>query len=87
MISVNNYENIRTSLTWQLNDRGIKHSYTREEWDTFPGWKKRGKTIMKGSKGFDAEIVYPYLKKRNGGKIVNGFFYKRTKLFSIDQVL
>lgn len=74
--------NIRDiDLAWQLNDRGIKHSYTREEWDTFPGWKKRGKTIMKGSKGFDAEIVYPYLKKRNGGKIVNGFFIKEQNYF------
>ena len=74
MISVQNYEISREHLEFQVKQRGETNNFTREDWDTFPGWKKRGRSILKGSRGFSAEIVYPFLKRKNKGKEVNGFF-------------
>ena len=45
MISVNNYEIARNILETQATRRGIDANFKREDWDTFNGWKKRGKNI------------------------------------------
>ena len=87
MISKENFELAKPSLDFQTKERGIKFYSSRECWDTFFGWKKRERRILKGSKGFVVEIVFPYIKKKNGGINVYGFHHKRATLFSIDQTV
>tara|TARA_B100001027_G_C16226153_1_gene312279 strand:- start:504 stop:767 length:264 start_codon:yes stop_codon:yes gene_type:complete len=85
MISQNNYELVKPFLYHQAKDRGWNQNFSRADWDTFSGWKKRGKTIIKGSKGFRAEIVFPYIKSKHNKKIKHGFFRGKTTLFFVNQ--
>lgn len=85
MISKNNFELIKEDLSHQLEDRGLDQRLSREEWDTFLGWKKRGKSIIKGSKGFKSEIIYPYRKIKSAKNNKMNFYTKRTTLFVIEQ--
>ena len=87
MISVNNYEIARNILETQAARRGIDANFKREDWDTFNGWKNRGKNIIKGSKGFNVEIVHPHLLKKNGKKHILGFGYRKTTLFLKTQTI
>lgn len=43
MISQNNYELVKPFLYHQAKDRGWNQNFSRADWDTFSGWKKRGK--------------------------------------------
>jgi len=85
MISQQNFDLVRPFLKYQIKDRGLDVSISRENWDTFNGWKKRGKSICKGSKGFRVELVVPYTTGtiRNRKKV--GFATRRKVLFSSDQ--
>ena len=85
MISKNNFDLIKEDLSYQLKGRGLEVRLSREEWDTFLGWKERGKSILKGSKGFKAEIVVPYVITKFGKKTKNGFYFRKTTLFSVEQ--
>ena len=85
MISQNNYELVKPFLDYQVKERGWNLNFSREDWDTFNGWKKRGKSIIKGNKGFRAEIVFPFIKRKRNKMIKHGFFRGRTTLFSVNQ--
>lgn len=87
MISQQNFDLVRPFLMYQIEDRGLDVSISRESWDTFNGWKKRGKSICKGSKGFKVELVVPYTTGtiRNRKKV--GFATRRKVLFSVDQTI
>ena len=87
MISQQNFDLVRPFLKYQVKDRGLDVSISRENWDTFNGWKKRGKSICKGSKGFRVELVVPYATGtiRNRKKV--GFATRRKVLFSVDQTI
>lgn len=87
MISKYNYEIAETALNAQLRQRGIKGNYSREDWDTFQGWKKRGKFIAKGSRGFQVDIVFPHLISKQGKKELLGFNFRKTNLFLSSQTL
>ena len=62
MISVNNYDIARNILETQAARRGIDANFKREDWDTFNGWKNRGKNIMKGYL-FDKKLTIRSFKK------------------------
>jgi len=87
MISQQNFNLVRPFLKYQIKDRGLNISISRENWDTFNGWKKRGKNICKGSKGFRVELVVPYTasKIKNISKV--GFATRQKVLFSEEQTL
>ena len=84
MISKNNFELARLSLTNQARDRGFVELISRKNWDTFAGWKKRGGNIKSGSKGLKVDIVVPHTDLQKGLKIVKFLTVKKT-LFSINQ--
>ncbi|MDB9830552.1 hypothetical protein OAC68_06940 [Gammaproteobacteria bacterium] len=84
MISKNNFELARLSLTNQARDRGFVESISRKNWDTFAGWKKRGGSIKSGSRGLKVDIVVPHTDMRRGLKIVKFLTVTKT-LFSINQ--
>ena len=84
MISRDNFELARLSLASQAQDRGFKELISRENWDTFAGWKKRGGSIKSGSKGLKVDIVVPHTDLHKGLKIVKFLTVKKT-LFSINQ--
>ena len=84
MISRDNFELARLSLASQAQDRGFKELISRENWDTFAGWKKRGESIKSGSKGLKVDIVVPHTDLQKGLKIVKFLTVKKT-LFSINQ--
>ena len=81
MISQNNYELVKPFLDFQIKERGWDINFSRKDWDTFHGWKKRGKSIKKGSKGFRAEIVFPYIHSKRNNMIKHGFYHGKTTLF------
>jgi len=87
MISQQNFDLVRPFLKYQVKDRGLDVSISRENWDTFNGWKKRGKSICKGSKGFRVELVVPYTTgiTRNRKKV--DFATRRKVLFSVVQTI
>jgi len=84
MISKDNFELARLSLVSQAQDRGFRELISRENWDTFAGWKKRGGSIKSGSKGLKVDIVVPHTDLHKGLKIVKFLTVKKT-LFSINQ--
>ena len=49
MISQNNYELVKPFLDFQIKERGWDINFSRKDWDTFHGWKKRGKSIKTNS--------------------------------------
>ena len=85
MLSTHNFELVRSSLENQIKQRNLNYSLSIKSWDTFPGWKKRGKIISKGSKGFKVDLVVPCENgKKNDQKIIQ--FLTITKvLFSSEQ--
>ena len=87
MISRLNFEIVKPFLEYQIKDRGLNISLSRENWDTFTGWKKRGKRILRGSKGFQVELVIPFRlsKTRDAEKL--GFTRSKKILFSENQTL
>jgi len=87
MISKLNFEIVKPFLAYQVQDRGLNISLSRESWDTFSGWKKRGKRILKGSKGFKVELVIPFRlsKSRNNEKL--SFTRSKKVLFAENQTL
>ena len=85
MISKHNFELVRVILDYQIKERGIYKNHVRRDWDTFSGWKKRGKSIQKGSRGFSVEIIHPYIKSKKNNRTSFGFFYKKTYLFFVNQ--
>ena len=64
MISQHNYEKAQPVLEYEVKKRGWNINLYRRDWDTFSGWKKRGKSIIKGSKGFTVEIIFPYIANK-----------------------
>jgi len=84
MISINNFERARLSLTNKARDRGFRELISRENWDTFAGWKKRGGSIKSGSRGLKVEIVVPHTDLCRGLKIVKFLTVTKT-LFAINQ--
>ena len=84
MISKNNFELARLSLTNQARARGFVESISRKNWDTFAGWKKQGGSIKSGSKGLKVDIVVPHTEMYRGKKIVKFLTVTKT-LFSISQ--
>ena len=87
MISKLNFESVKQSLEYQVKDRGLNVSLSRETWDTFSGWQKRGKRISKGSKGFKVELVVPFRLSKIGDTETLGFSRSRKVLFSENQTL
>ena len=87
MISQQNFDLVRPFLKYQIKDRGLNISISRENWDTFNGWKKRGKSICKGSMGFRVELVVPYTASKIKNKTKVGFATRQKVLFSGDQTL
>jgi len=87
VISKQNFETVKPFLEYQVKDRGLNVSLSRESWDTFSGWKKRGKRISKGSKGFKVELVVPYRLSKMGDIEKLGFTRSRKVLFSENQTL
>ena len=87
MISKLNFESVKQSLEHQVKDRGLNVSLSRETWDTFSGWQKRGKRISKGSKGFKVELVVPFRLSKIGDTETLGFSRSRKVLFSENQTL
>tara|TARA_Y100001970_G_C14177267_1_gene827705 strand:- start:261 stop:533 length:273 start_codon:yes stop_codon:yes gene_type:complete len=85
MISKNNFDLVRLSLGNQAQDRGIKDLISIDKWDTFAGWKKRGRSIKAGSKGFKVEIVVPHSPVKRRGLQMNKFARVQKTLFSISQ--
>lgn len=85
MISQQNFDLVRPFLMYQIKDRGLDVSISRENWDTFNGWKKRGKSICKGSKGFRVELVVPYTTGTIRNRIKIGFATRKKVLFSVHQ--
>lgn len=85
MISENNFELVKTDLVKEIKKRGWDTNIYRQEWDTFYGWKKRGRSIIKGSKGFSVIIVYPSINKINTNRISYNFYHANATLFSIAQ--
>ncbi|MDA9615026.1 hypothetical protein N9S59_04115 [Pseudomonadota bacterium] len=84
MISINNFERARLSLTNKARDRGFGGLISRENWDTFAGWKKRGGSIKSGSKGLKVDIVVPHTDMHRGLKVVKFLTVTKT-LFAINQ--
>ena len=84
MISINNFERARLSLTNKARDRGFEELISRENWDTFAGWKKRGGRIKSGSRGLKVDIVVPHTDLYQGLKIVKFLTVTKT-LFAINQ--
>ena len=87
MISKQNFETVRPFLEFQVKDRGLNLSLSRESWDTFSGWKKRGRRITKGSKGFRVELVVPFTVNKIGDIEKVGFVTTKKVLFSENQTL
>jgi hypothetical protein len=85
MISQNNYDLVKPFLDYEVKKRGWNCKLFRKDWDTYPGWKKRGKSIKKGSRGFRAEIVFPYIQNKRRGMIQHSFYHGKTTLFSSNQ--
>ena len=85
MISKNNFDLARSSLGNQAKDRGIKDLISRDNWDTFAGWNKRGRSIKAGSKGFKVEIVVPHSPVMRRGLQRDQFARVQKTLFSISQ--
>ena len=87
MISQVNFELARPTLEHQVKERGRNFPIARENWDTYIGWKQRGRDIHYGSKGFRVELVVPYLKDKRGPKLNTGFVRRKKILFSINQTV
>ena len=87
MISQQNFDLVRPFLMYQIKDRGLDVGISRENWDTFNGWKKRGKSICKGSKGFRVELVVPYTTGTIKNRKKVGFATRKKVLFSVDQTI
>ena len=85
MISKSNFNLARSSLGNQAKDRGIKDLISRDNWDTFAGWKKRGRSIQAGSKGFKVEIVVPHSALKRRGLQSVEFARVHKTLFSLSQ--
>ena len=85
MISQQNYEKAQPVLEYEVKKRGWNINLYRRDWDTFSGWKKRGKSIIKGSKGFTVEIIFPYITNKTIKKTKHGFYHGKAKLFSKNQ--
>ena len=85
MISKLNFDLAKPLLEHQLKERDEKAPLTRDKWDTFIGWKERGKKINYGSKGYRVEIVVPFNKGNRGKKFFTGFTLSNKVLFSEDQ--
>ena len=85
MISKNNFDLARSSLGNQAKYRGIKDLISRDNWDTFAGWKKRGRSIKSGSKGFKVQIVIPYSLSKKGAFLSPDFATVQKTLFSKSQ--
>lgn len=85
MISRNNFELARLSLSNQAKDRGLSDLISRDNWDTFSGWKKRGRGIISGSKGFKVSIVIPHSLSKKGAFLSPEFATVQKTLFSISQ--
>ncbi len=85
MLSTHNFELVKPNLKNQIQQRNLDYSLSLKSWDTYPGWRRRGKTIFKGSKGFKVDLVVPYEKgKKNKQKIIS-FITVRKTLFSLEQ--
>ena len=85
MISKLNFDTAKPMLIYQLKKRGENSQLTIDKWDTFNGWKKRGRSIRAGSKGYRVEMVVPFIKGYEGTKKITGFSYRQKVLFSEDQ--
>ncbi|MDC0030082.1 hypothetical protein OAJ15_03250 [Pseudomonadota bacterium] len=85
MISKNNFDLARSSLGNQAKYRGIKDLISRDNWDTFAGWKKRGRSIKSGSKGFKVQIVIPHSLSKKGAFLSPEFATVQKTLFSKSQ--
>ena len=75
---------IKSYLKQQVDNRAVNYAMSRESWDTFPGWKRRGKNISKGSEGFKVELVVPIVAKENKKEKIE-FVTTRRTLFNIKQ--
>lgn len=85
MISKNNFELARLSIRNQARERGFRDLISRNNWDTFAGWKKRGRSIKSGSKGFKVQIVIPYSLSKKGAFLSPEFATVQKTLFSKSQ--
>jgi len=85
MISKLNFYLAMPLLEYQLKERDENTSLSRDKWDTFIGWKDRGKKINCGSKGYRVELVIPFNKGNIGKKSQTGFMLRNKVLFSEDQ--
>tara|TARA_B100000965_G_scaffold391780_1_gene400256 strand:- start:85 stop:348 length:264 start_codon:yes stop_codon:yes gene_type:complete len=87
MISKENYELARPFLIYQSKERGLEFRDSRNDWDTFIGWKKRGRSILYGSEGFRVDMVVPFLidkikkNKRVGFVTRNKILFNRKQTF------
>ena len=87
MISKENYELARPFLIYQIKERGLKLLDSRKDWDTFSGWKRRGRSILYGSKGFRVDMVVPYSIRKTGKNEKIGFSRRSKILFNRDQTI
>ena len=87
MISRENYELAKPILSYLVKERGLELLDSRNDWDTFLGWKNRGRSILHGSEGFRVDIVVPYLKGKTGNKSNIGFATRKKILFSREQTI
>ena len=86
MISQENYELAKPFLIFQLKERGLKSLDSRKNWDTFPGWKRRGRSILYGSEGFRVDMVVPHLISKTRKSKKFGFVTRSKILFNRDQI-
>ena len=85
MISKSNFNLAKPLLEYQLKVRGEITPLSIDKWDTFMGWKERGKKINPGSKGYRVELFVPFDKGNTGKKTLVGFYLRNKVLFSEEQ--
>ena len=86
MISKYNYEKLKDQLECMAKDRGHYSNYSRQDWDTLPGWNKRGKSILKGSCGYKVKMTIPITVSIKNKKVLHSFCQQKKTLFLINQV-
>lgn len=89
MISKTNFE----QAVPQLREQHKKSlDYKRENWDTFVGWQKQQRKIIKNEKGYSVKIAMPVkycnkivYRENNNGELVPVFNKRKHHLFHISQ--
>ncbi len=89
MISKNNFRKVVPQLREQ-NKKGL--DYKRSNWDTFAGWKKQERNVVKNAKGSSVKILMPVFlngqivhETRKNGEIVPVIREQAHHLFHISQ--